>query len=43
MAVMKSSSINSQFPQTAEWTQWLCDVLWPHLDAWAVLLCNGNC
>jgi len=25
MAVMNLSSNHSQFPQMAEWTQWLCD------------------
>ena len=36
MAVMKHSIDHSQFPQTATWTHWLYDAMWPSLDVWAI-------
>jgi len=38
MAMMMNSSDNSQFPQTAEWTQWLYVAYWPSLDVWAIMM-----
>ena len=42
MAVMNLTNKHSQFPQTAEWTQWLCDAYWPSLDVWAII-CGKMC